>query len=345
MKVGIIGLPFSGKTTLFRALTGLGAADTGPATDVAVVKVPDQRVDDLTKVFNPKKKTLAEVTFVDALAGAHAGKGFDAKAVGNMKAMEALVIVVDAREGETPEARDTAARAALDDTLTELVISDLAIAEKRAQRIKKEKTTEADERAVEKALASLSDEKALRRVDFSDDEARALSGYQFLTRKPVIVVVNTREGEQGNRFPETEAAAGRMDMPVVVLCAALEGEISALAPEERGEFLKEMGLTEAAQDRLVRAVYDHLNLISFLTVGEDEVRAWTIVRGTNAQRAGGKVHSDIERGFIRAEVIAYDDFVAAGSSMAAAKKTGKLRVEGKEYVMQDGEIVNFRFNV
>jgi GTP-binding protein YchF len=343
MKVGIIGLPFSGKTTLFRALTGLGSG--GATTDVAVVKVPDARVEALAEVYKPRKKTLAEITFVDVLAGAHAGKGFDSRTVGTMKGMEALVIVVDAREGDNEAARDAAARSALEDVLTELLLSDLAIAEKRVERIKKEKTTEADRVAVEKALANLSEETSLRSVTFSDDEARALLGYQFLTRKPVLVVVNTLEGEQGKQFPETEAAAGRMDMPVIPLCAALEGEISSLPSEERGEFLKEMGLKEAAQDRLVRAVYEHLNLISFLTVGEDEVRAWTIERGTTARKAGGKVHSDIERGFIRAEVIHNDEFAAAGSSMSAVKKSGKLRVEGKEYVVNDGEIVHFRFNV
>lgn len=345
MKVGIIGLPFSGKTTLFRALTGLGEGGAGATTDLAVVKVPDPRVEELAKVFNPRKKTFAEITFVDVLAGAHSGKGFDSKAVGTMKSTEALVVIVDAREGEDDAARDAAARSALDDVLMELMLLDLTIVEKREERIRKEKTTEADRRTVEKALAHLSREEPLRSVSFSDDEESALSGYQFLTRKPVLVVVNILEGQQGSRFPETVAAAGKMDMPVIPLCVALEGEISALPPDERGEFLKEMGLSEAAQDRLVRAVYEHLNLISFLTVGEDEVRAWTIARGTVAQRAGGKVHSDIARGFIRAEVIGYEAFTATGSSMVAARKSGKLRVEGKEYVMKDGEIVNFRFNV
>jgi len=343
MKVGIIGLPFSGKTTLFRALTGLGEGAAG--TDVGVVKVPDARVEHLSQVFKPKKTTFAEITFTDLLAASHGGKGFDAQVIVAMKAMDALVLVVDAREGENDAARDDRARRALDDLIAELVLSDLGIAEKRLERLKKEKTTEADRRAVEKALATLGDEKPLRGEAFDRDELRALSGYQFLTQKPALVVVNTKEGDQAKSFPGTEASAERLAMPVIPLCAALEQEISALPPEERGEFLEEMGLAEPAQDRLVRAVYEHLNLISFLTVGEDEVRAWTITRGTTAQKAGGKVHSDIERGFIRAEVVAYDDFVAAGSSMAGARKVGKLRLEGKEYVVQDGDIAHFRFNV
>jgi ribosome-binding ATPase YchF (GTP1/OBG family) len=154
-----------------------------------------------------------------------------------------------------------------------------------------------------------------------------------------------REGDRGRPLPKLEAEAGALGMPVYALCAALEREISVLDPAERGDFLKELGIAEAAQDRLVRGVYELLNLISFLTAGEDEVRAWTCERGTLAPRAAGKVHSDIERGFIRAEVVAYADFVAAGSSMAQAKKAGKVRLEGKEYVVQDGDIINFRFNV
>ncbi|MDP3936755.1 MAG: DUF933 domain-containing protein [Deltaproteobacteria bacterium] len=343
MKVGLIGLPFSGKTTLFRALTGFGA--DAPAADVGVVKVPDARVAHLTEIFKPKKTTFAEITFSDLLAASHGGKAFDAQVIAAMKAMDALVIVVDGREGEDDAARDDRARRALDDMIVELVLSDLAIAEKRVERLKKEKTTEADRRVIEKALATLSEEKPLRGEAFDRDELRALSGYQFLTQKPTLVVVNTREGDPGKAFPRTEESAGKLSMPVIPLCAALEQEISTLPPEERGDFLKEMGLAEAAQDRLVRAVYEHLNLISFLTVGEDEVRAWTITRGTTAQKAGGKVHSDIERGFIRAEVAAYDDFVAGGSSMAGAKKAGRLRLEGKEYVIQDGDIAHFRFNV
>jgi GTP-binding protein YchF len=342
MEVGIIGLPFAGKTTLFQALTGL-VEERGPG--LGVVKVPDPRVDHLARVFDRKKRVLAEITFVDALSGARSGKGFDARAVAAMKEMDALLIVVEAPEGPPDEDRDEAARKALDDVVTELTLSDLVIVEKRAERIKKEKTSDADRHVVEKALAALTEEKPLRSVPFDQDERRALSGYQFLTSKPALVVVNVREGDRETSWPRLEAAASSLGMPVIALCAALEREISALAPGERGEFLSEMGIEEAAQDRLVRAVYALLDLISFLTVGDEEVRAWTCERGTPAQRAGGKVHSDIERGFIRAEVIAYDAFVALGSSMPEARRAGKLRLEGKDYVIQDGDIVKFRFNV
>jgi GTP-binding protein YchF len=345
MEVGIIGLPFAGKTTLFQALTGLVEGTSGRGASLGVVKVPDPRVDHLAEVFDRKKRVLAEITLEDVQSGHRSGKGFDAQTVSAMKEMDALVILVDAPEGPSDEARDEAARKALDDVVTEMTLSDLVIVEKRAERIKKEKTPDADRHAVEKALDALSSEKPLRNVAFDQNELRALSGYQLLTRKPALVVVNVREGDQGKRWPRLEAAAEALGMPVISLCAALEREISALAPEERGEFLREMGIGEAARDRLVRAVYGLLDLISFLTVGDEEVRAWTCERGSPAPRAGGKVHTDIERGFIRAEVVAYDDFVAAGSSMAEARKAGKLKLEGKDYIIQDGDIVKFRFNV
>ncbi|OGP82897.1 MAG: hypothetical protein A2Y95_01015 [Deltaproteobacteria bacterium RBG_13_65_10] len=344
MKVGIIGPSFSGKTTLFQALTGKGEDTSARGSNLGVVKVPDPRVEHLARVFNPKKKTLAEVTFVDLLAGAHEGKGFDPQTLASMKTTDALVIVVEAPEGLGDAERDAAARKGLSDVVTELTLSDLVIAEKRLERIRKEKTSEADKRAIENAYAALSEEKPLRIVSFAPDEENVLPNYQFLTRKPTIVVLNVREADQGKASPKLGAEAAALGMPVVALCAQLEHEISRLAPEERGEFLRELGIGEPAQDRLVRAVYTLLNLISFLTTGEDEVRAWTCERGTPAQRAAGKIHSDIERGFIRAEVVTYDDFVAAGG-MTEAKKAGKFRLEGKEYVVQDGDIINFRFNV
>jgi GTP-binding protein YchF len=344
VKVGIIGPPFSGKTTLFQALTGKGEEGGGRGSSLGVVKVPDPRVEHLARVFNPKKKTLAEIVFVDLLAGAHEAKGFEPQAVAAMKGMDALVIVVAAPEGLDDAERDDAARKGLSDVVTELTLSDLVIAEKRLDRIRKEKTAEADKRAIEKAHAALSEEKPLRAVPFAPDEENVLPNYQFLTRKPTIVVLNVREADQGKASPGLEAQAQALGMPVVALCVALEGEISLLPPEERGDFLKALGVGEPAQDRLIRAVYSLLSLISFLTAGEDEVRAWTCTRGTSAQRAAGKVHSDIERGFIRAEVVTYDDFVAAGG-MVEAKKAGKFRLEGKEYLIKDGDIVNFRFNV
>jgi len=345
MKVGIIGLPFSGKSTLFAALTGRGEEATGKGAGLGVVKVPDPRVEHLAHVYKPKKKTLAEITFCDLLAGARESKGFDAQTVAAMKTMEALVIVVEGPEGIRDAERDEAARKALREVVIELTLSDLVIAEKRLERIRKEKTSEADKRAIERAHAALSEEKPLRIVPFAPDEENVLPNYQFLTRKPAIVVANLREADLGKPLTKLEAEARALGMPFVALCAALEREISALDPAERGDYLKEMGLSEPAQDRLIREVYALLNLISFLTTGEDEVRAWTCERGTPAPRAAAKVHSDIERGFIRAEVVAYDDFVAARSSMSDAKKAGKVRLEGKDYVVQDGDIINFRFNV
>jgi len=345
MKVGIIGLPFSGKSTLFAALTGRAAEASGKGAGLGVVKVPDPRVEHLARVYRPKKKTLAEITFCDLLAGTGASKGFDAQTVAAMKTMEALVIVVEAPEAAGDAARDEAALKALRDVVTELTLSDLVIAEKRLERIRKEKTSEADKRAIERAHAALSEEKPLRIVAFAPDEENVLPNYQFLTRKPSIVVANLREADLGRPHPGLEAEAKTLGMPLVALCAALEREIALLDPAERGDYLKEMGLEEPAQDRLIREVYALLNLISFLTTGEDEVRAWTCERGTPAPRAAGKVHSDIERGFIRAEVVAYDDFVAVRSSMNDAKKAGKVRLEGKDYVVQDGDVINFRFNV
>lgn len=347
MKVGIVGFPGAGKTTVFNALTGLqatvgGYGDPGKA-NLGSIKVPDARIDRLSEIFQPRKTTYAETIFVDVPGATAAAAALDQATLNQMRDADALALVLRGfadplSGGAADPLRD------FDNFRGELILADLALIEKRLERVRKEqKGVEVE--LLERCRAALEAETPLRRVELSAADERALAGFALLSRLPLLVALNAGEADAGAVMPA--ALQARLDADQVrglPLCAQIEMEIAALPTEERGAFLADLGLTESARDRFIQAAYGLLDLISFLTSGEDEVRAWPIRRGTTAVKAAGKIHSDIERGFIRAEVVAFDDFVRLGSD-AKCREAGKLRLEGKEYVVRDGDIIHFRFNV
>lgn len=349
MKIGIVGFPRSGKTAVFNALTGLqasvGAYGDPGKPNLGAIKVPDARIDRLSAIFSPRKTTYAEVVFVDFPAGADRGGGvLDQATLVQMRDADALVQVVRGfADPMTAEAADPARD--VHAFQSELVLADLAIVEKRLERLRKEKGKESETELLERCRAALEAETPLRRIALSAADERALAGFGLLSRLPLLVLVNA--GEDAAAAPLDPQLGARLEadgIPGLALSAQIEMEIGRLDPADRAAFLADLGLQEPARDRFVQAAYALLDLISFLTTGEDEVRAWPIRRGTTAVKAAGKIHSDIERGFIRAEVVAYDDFVRLGSE-AKCREAGKLRLEGKDYVVQDGDIIHFRFNV
>lgn len=360
MHVAIIGLANSGKTTVFNALTGAAIETTSYSSgqlepNLATVKVPDERLDILTRIFNPRKTVHADVQYVD-VAGISSDQqerqGLPPALLNYLSGADALLHVVRAFEDSSvphPEGSLDIARdvAAID---LELAFSDLAIIERRLARLNAEigkmAARERDARIAERDLltrlqAALEAETPLRAVEMSDEEAFTIRGYQFLTAKPMLIVLN---------IGETQLAALptlSYDIPhsaVVPLCGQIEAELAQLDAEDARTFMDDLGIEEPARNRVIRLSYDLLGLISFLTVGPDEVRAWPIRRHTPALEAAGAIHSDIQRGFIRAEVVAYDDLVAAGG-MNEARKVGTVRMEGKQYIVQDGDICHFLFNV
>jgi GTP-binding protein YchF len=345
MKVGLTGFPGAGKTTVFAALTGLRAAAGERKALIGTIKVPDARVDTLAKIHAPKKITFAEVTFVDFPPPLNASKKavLEQEMVTALRDADALVQVVRG----FPDVTGTAPTP-VDDVQafsTELVLADLAQVEKKVERMKKEKGGERELALFVRLQELLEDGRPLRTVGLTADEQTQLSAFAFLSLRPLLVVLNVPEGDVAKPVPaEVAAAATAAGAEALVLSAAVEAEVAELDPGDRTAFLADLGLTESARDRFIRASYALLDLISFLTAGDDECRAWPIRRGTGARKAAGRVHSDIERGFIRAEVTAFDDFVRLGSE-AKCREAGKLRLEGKDYVVQDGDIVHFRFAV
>jgi GTP-binding protein YchF len=350
MKVGIAGFPRSGKTTIFNALTGQHA-DVGGFTEpgkvhLGTIKVPDPRIDKLSEIFRPKKTTYAEMVFVDFPAAAEAAgsHALDSATLTQMRESDALVQVVrgfpDPITGDAPNpVRD------LENFKSELLLSDLVLIEKRLERLQKEKGKEQERALLERCQAVLDAERPLRQIDLSGEEAASIAGFGFLSRRPLMVVLNVGEADVAGDMPAPVAeflAAEQIEG--LLLSGKIEMEIAALDPEDCPAFLEDLGLKATARERFIRAAYELLEQVSFLTTGEDEVRAWTIKRGTHAVKAAGKIHSDIERGFIRAEVVHYDDFIQYGSD-AKCREHGKLRLEGKEYVVRDGDIIHFRFNV
>jgi GTP-binding protein YchF len=351
MKIGLVGFPGSGKTTVFNALTGLHA-ETGFAaargkTNLGVVKVPDARVDALADLFQPKKKTFAEIVFSDVAAGSTGGsaRGLDRGVLSAMREVDALCQVVRAFNDPSAESAADPLRE-IRDLEAEMVLGDLELVEKRLERLKKEKGNPREQAALATLKAQLDAEQPLRELTtLSEEEWALFSGYRFLTVKPLLLVLNVDEGAVAAPPPPAIAEhAHARGLGLVVLSAKVEQDIAQMPPDEQREFVAALGLAEPAKDRFVRAAFALLDLISFLTAGPDECRAWPIKRGLNAQRAAGKVHSDIERGFIRAEVIKLEDLLHFKSE-AKVREHGKLRLEGKEYVVHDGDVVNFRFNV
>jgi GTP-binding protein YchF len=352
MKVGIAGFPRAGKTTIFNALTGQHA-DVGGFTEpgkvhLGSIKVPDPRVDRLSEIFRPRKTTYAEIVFADFPAPVHGEGGhataLDSTTLTQMRDTDALVQVVrgfpDPVTADRPDAlRDVR------NFRSELLLADLALVEKRLERLRKEKGREQERLLLERCKAVLDDEQPLRRLELSGEEIGQLAGFGFLSRRPLMVVWNVGEQDLHAALPAAVAEILAADaVQGLVLSGKIEMEIAALEAADRQAFLDDLGLPAPARERFIRAAYELLDQISFLTTGEDEVRAWTIKRGTTAVKAAGKIHSDIERGFIRAEVVHYADFIAHGSD-AKCRDAGKLRLEGKEYVVLDGDIIHFRFNV
>lgn len=353
MKVGLVGFAGSGKTTLFNTLTGLAAEVGGygakEKANVGVIKVPDTRVDELAKLFNPKKQTFAEISFVDVAGpptetGDRAEGGLDPKLVQHMRDVDALVHVVRGFDNpmllqEADALRDVRA---FDD---ELVLTDLVQVENRIQRLKKEKGKEREAELMEQLKTALEEERPLRDLELTAEDLTLMAGFRFLSLKPLLLLLNVDESGAASEPPADLVDLARSKgLSVIAMAGKVEMEIAQLDAEEQREFLSDLGIKEPARDRFIRAAYALLDLISFLTAGEDECRAWSIRRGTIAQKAAGAIHSDIERGFIRAEVVRFEDLIALGSE-ARCREQGKLRLEGKEYVVQDGDVVHFRFNV
>ncbi len=350
MKLGIIGLPQSGKTTIFNALTR-GDTPTmmsGGRFEVhtAVVDVPDPRVDRLSAMFQPKRTIYAKVTYADIAGLEGAGGEVSGPLLNQLTQMDGFLHVVRCFDdpnvphptGSVDPLRDVAAMDA------ELLLNDLIAVERKLERLHDERRKGGrDKTQVEREIAlferlhaALSEERPLRDLDLSVDEEKLLSGFGFLTRKPMLLVFNLAEGQEPPEMPANR--------PAVALQGKLEMEIAQLPPDEAEIFLVEYGIEEPSLNRMIRLSYDLLGLQSFFTVGPDEVRAWTVRRGATAPEAAGVIHSDMQKGFIRAEVISYDDLIALGS-MAEARAHGKLRLEGKTYVVQDGDILTIRFNI
>lgn len=347
MKVGIIGLAKSGKTTVFNALTG-SSAQTGTygaqKANLAVIKVPDTRIDYLSSAYKPKKTTYAEVSFVDVPgpADASASSLGDTKTIDLIKGVDALAIVVKAFDDGNADSRVEPLKE-FQAVESELMVYDLIVLEKKLERLAKENKKGQEYALIEKCKNWLDEEKPLRLLDLDEAEAKSLSGFQLMSLKPVLVVANTGE-EKSADLTGLKEFMEKQNIPVVDFCGAIEMEIAEMDETEQAEFLEELGISESARDKFIRAAYKLSNLISFITVGDDEVKAWTVKKGSLAPQAAGKIHSDIERGFIRAEVVAFDDFSTFGN-MVKAKEAGKVRLEGKQYVVEDGDIINFRFNV
>lgn len=364
MKLGIVGLPNVGKSTLFNAITKAGAeAANYPfctiEPNVGVVTVPDERVTKLHEIYNSKRTIYATIEFCDIaglVKGASKGEGLGNKFLGHIREVEAIVHVVRCFANDNIVHVDGRIDPASDiDTInTELLLSDMEILDRRIQKTTKmakaDKQLQSELDLLNRIYAWLGDGKNARAMDLDEDEEAFVKTLGLLSYKPIIYVANVSDDEVADAdnnpyVQQVREIAASEGSEVVVICAEIEAEVAELDDEERTMFLEELGIEESGLDKLIKASYSLLNLISFLTAGEDECRAWTIKRGTKAPGAAGKIHTDFEKGFIRAETIAYDKLMEVGGSLAAAKEKGFIRSEGKEYVMNDGDVVNFLFNV
>lgn len=364
MKLGIVGLPNVGKSTLFNAITQAGAESANYPfctiePNVGVVSVPDERLEELAKVHGSKKILPAAIEFYDIaglVKGASKGEGLGNKFLAHIREVEAIVHVVRCFEdpdvvhvdGTIDPVRD------IETINLELILSDVELLEKRYEKSKRsaksDKSLLAEVDLIERALEVLQNGKSIRTLDLTDEENKIFKSFNLLSSKPIIYAANVSEDDltsnTNNSYVEkVKSIANEEDAEVVTVSAQIEQEISLLDQDERIEFLNDLGLEKSGLDKLIQASYSLLGLMSFLTAGPMETRAWTIKKGTPAPQAAGKIHSDIERGFIRAEVVNFDDLMASDKSMIVAKEKGLVRIEGKDYIMQDGDVVLFRFNV
>ncbi len=352
MKLGIIGLPQSGKTTIFNAVTRGNTPTTASAgrmeVHTAVVDVPDVRVDKLSALFKPRKTIYAKVTYADiaGLEGGVAKSGISGQLLNQLTQMDGFLLVVRGFNDENVPhpAGSVDPRRDVDSMLGELLLNDLIAVERKLERLTEERKKGGTDKVLNERQTALFTRiqealnagTPLRKLEFNADESRELASFGLLTRKPILTVFNMGEGQSA---PEAQ-----LDHPSVSMMGKLEMEIAQLSPEDTEVFMKEYGIEELSLSRMIKLSYDLLQLQSFFTVGEDEVRAWTTRRGATAVESAGEIHTDLQRGFVRAEVIAYEDLIALGG-MNEAKAKGKLRLEGKEYPVQDGDILHVRFNV
>lgn len=365
MKLGIVGLPNVGKSTLFNAITKAGAESANYPfctiePNVGVVSVPDKRLDVLEKIYSAKKKVYTSIEFYDIaglVKGASKGEGLGNKFLSHIREVESIVHVVRCFEdpnvvhvdGSVDPIRD------IETINLELIFSDLEVLERRIEKTVKlarsgDKNAKFEYEIMEKIKAQLENNLPVRTLEFTEEENAFVKSLFLITSKPVLYACNVNEddavdsGANNEYVKKVEEYAKNENSGAIVVCARLEEELSGLSDEERNEMLSEYGLSESGLDKLIEASYKLLGLMSYLTAGVQEIRAWTIKVGTKAPQAAGKIHTDIERGFIRAEIVSFDDLVECGSE-AKAKEKGLFRLEGKDYIMKDGDVVNFRFNV
>lgn len=350
MKLGIIGKPQAGKTTVFNAAAGRQetVGDFSQVAHKAIIKVPDPRLDRLAELVKPPKVTHAEIEFLDSPGFTGKGKeATDFSLSPDLRQADALIVVIDAFSDKAQPARD------IQDLIDEMILADQVLIEnnisKKSRKIKLTgDTSEVRELELLKhALELLEQEKPLIDLDLSEDDLKLLRGYMFISQKPLLIVLNIAEDDLEKSeeiFKEHEQIITPAKRELAILCGKIEMELISLDPEERRAFLEELHIATPAVDLVIQKSFCLLGLISFFTIGDNEVRAWPIKRGTVARKAAGMVHSDIERGFIRAETVAYDDYVTY-QTHAALKAAGKIRLEGKDYVVQDGDVILFRFNV